>query len=96
MDELAELGVAAHWRYKEGKGYSAKAEQKEIEKNFNGYENLFLCQMISKMAMPKNIMTPFLVIFLKPMFMFNATREKLLNFLTVQHQLILLIVFIQK
>ena len=43
MDELAELGVAAHWRYKEGKGYSAKAEQKENwRKNFNGYENLFL------------------------------------------------------
>ena len=34
------------------------------------YTHLFLCQMISKMAMPKNIMTPFLVIFLKPMFMF--------------------------
>lgn len=30
MDELAELGIAAHWRYKENRGYSSKKEQQEI------------------------------------------------------------------
>lgn len=30
MDELAERGVASHWRYKEGRNYSSKEEQKDI------------------------------------------------------------------
>lgn len=30
MDVIAERGVAAHWRYKENKGYSSRNEQKEI------------------------------------------------------------------
>ena len=30
MDELAERGVASHWRYKENRDYSSKQEQKDI------------------------------------------------------------------
>lgn len=31
MDQIAEGGVAAHWRYKEGRKYDSRSEQKEIE-----------------------------------------------------------------
>ncbi len=39
MDEIAEGGVAAHWRYKEGKKYDAKKEQKEIEEKLHWFRD---------------------------------------------------------
>ena len=39
MDEVAEGGVAAHWRYKEGKVYDAKKEQKEIEEKLHWFRD---------------------------------------------------------
>lgn len=39
MDEIAEGGVAAHWRYKEGKKYSAKEEQQEIEAQLHWFRD---------------------------------------------------------
>ena len=40
MDEIAESGVAAHWRYKEGTNYNAKAEQQEIEEKLHWFRDL--------------------------------------------------------
>ena len=40
MDEVAESGVAAHWRYKEGSNYNAKKEQKEIEEQLHWFRDL--------------------------------------------------------
>jgi len=40
MDAIAERGVAAHWRYKEGSKYDARAEQKEIEDKLSWFRNL--------------------------------------------------------
>lgn len=38
MDEIAESGVAAHWRYKEGTNYDAKKEQQEIENQLHWFK----------------------------------------------------------
>jgi GTP pyrophosphokinase len=40
MNELAETGVAAHWRYKEGTNYSPQQEQKEIEEKLFWFRDL--------------------------------------------------------
>ena len=39
MDSIAETGVAAHWKYKEGSNYNAKAEQKEIEQKLHWFRD---------------------------------------------------------
>ncbi|MDY2575279.1 MAG: bifunctional (p)ppGpp synthetase/guanosine-3',5'-bis(diphosphate) 3'-pyrophosphohydrolase [Bacilli bacterium] len=39
MDEVAEGGVAAHWRYKEGKAYDPKTEQKEIMEKLHWFSD---------------------------------------------------------
>lgn len=39
MDEVAEAGVAAHWAYKERKGYDPKEEQKEIENKLHWFRD---------------------------------------------------------
>ncbi|WP_162140310.1 RelA/SpoT family protein [Haploplasma axanthum] len=40
MDEVAEMGVAAHWAYKENKVYSKEKEQFEIAQKFKWYGEL--------------------------------------------------------
>ena len=42
MDSIAENGVAAHWRYKEGSNYNPKIEQKQIEEKLGWFKNFAL------------------------------------------------------
>lgn len=39
MDEIAEGGVAAHWRYKEGTNYDPRKEQQEIEEKLHWFRD---------------------------------------------------------
>lgn len=40
MDEVAEMGIAAHWAYKENNGYSPEKEQLEITQKLKWYKDL--------------------------------------------------------
>lgn len=40
MDEVAEGGIAAHWRYKESKSYDPKVEQREIMEKLHWFSDL--------------------------------------------------------
>ncbi len=39
MDKVAETGIAAHWRYKEGEHYNAKEEQRDIESRLHWFRD---------------------------------------------------------
>ena len=39
MDQIAETGVAAHWKYKEGNNYNPRTEQKEIEEKLHWFRD---------------------------------------------------------
>ena len=39
MDEIAETGIAAHWRYKENTNYNAKEEQRQIEEKLHWFRD---------------------------------------------------------
>ena len=39
MDQIAETGVAAHWKYKEGSHYNPREEQKEIESQLHWFRD---------------------------------------------------------
>lgn len=56
MDAVAERGVAAHWRYKEGSKYDAKREQKEIEEKLGWFKNLVSYSEDQKDASPSEYM----------------------------------------
>ncbi len=56
MDRVAEMGVAAHWSYKEGKKYNSVAEQKEIENKLSWYHDLITMMDESLLEHPTELM----------------------------------------
>lgn len=56
MDMVAEMGIAAHWAYKEGK-YNSVAEQKEIENKLGWFHDMISMMNESKLAHPTEFMS---------------------------------------
>ncbi|MGN1398755.1 MAG: RelA/SpoT family protein [Erysipelotrichaceae bacterium] len=56
MNMIAEMGVAAHWAYKEGK-YNNATEQKEIENKLGWYHDMISIMNESKLAHPTEFMS---------------------------------------
>ncbi len=56
MDMVAEMGIAAHWAYKEGK-YNSAAEQKEIENKLGWFHDMISMMNESKLAHPTEFMS---------------------------------------
>ena len=56
MNMVAEMGIAAHWAYKEGK-YNSAAEQKEIENKLGWFHDMISMMNESKLAHPTEFMS---------------------------------------
>jgi guanosine-3',5'-bis(diphosphate) 3'-pyrophosphohydrolase len=64
MDEIAETGIAAHWRYKEGEHYNAKEEQRDIEEKLHLVPRFRLaCRARTKAKRPRITWPPSRTIF---------------------------------
>lgn len=56
MDQIAEEGIAAHWRYKEGSHYNAREEQKEIEERLHWFRDFVSMSDTNQSAPAKEYM----------------------------------------
>ncbi|MBQ1827180.1 MAG: bifunctional (p)ppGpp synthetase/guanosine-3',5'-bis(diphosphate) 3'-pyrophosphohydrolase, partial [Erysipelotrichaceae bacterium] len=56
MDQVAEVGVAAHWSYKEGVQYSSAKEQQEIENKLSWYHDFVTMMDENDLEHPTEVM----------------------------------------
>ncbi|MCQ2792317.1 MAG: bifunctional (p)ppGpp synthetase/guanosine-3',5'-bis(diphosphate) 3'-pyrophosphohydrolase, partial [Bacilli bacterium] len=56
MDEIAETGVAAHWKYKEGNKKSSKQEMREIENKLHWFRDFLAMSANTKTESAKDYM----------------------------------------